>query len=146
MVSFWNTLTLGATNIWRFLSHYYLVSHPALEFIWKTEMNHIPTKQVPQINNSFYQFSVILNIVKKTSIYHGRWCFSRFIKIFWKRKKWKCESLGFVLLFATPWLIAHQAPLSMGFSRQEHWSVLPFPSPKHESEKWKWSRSVVSDS
>ena len=32
-------------------------------------------------------------------------------------------------LFATPWTIAHQAPLSMGFSRQEHWSELPFPSP-----------------
>ena len=31
-----------------------------------------------------------------------------------------------------------------GFSRQEHWSGLPFPSPMHESEKWKWSRSVVS--
>ena len=39
-----------------------------------------------------------------------------------------------------------QAPLSMGFSRQEHWSGLPFPSPMHESEKWKWSHSVVSDS
>ena len=34
----------------------------------------------------------------------------------------------------------------MGFSRQEHWSGLPFPSPVHESEKWKWSRSVVPDS
>ena len=33
-----------------------------------------------------------------------------------------------------------------GFSKQEHWSGLPFPSPMHESEKWKWSRSVVSDS
>ena len=32
-----------------------------------------------------------------------------------------------------------------GFSRQEHWSWLPFPSPMHESEKWKWSHSVVSD-
>jgi len=29
----------------------------------------------------------------------------------------------------------HQAPLSLGFSRQEHWSGLPFPSPMHESEK-----------
>ena len=37
-------------------------------------------------------------------------------------------------------------PLSLGFSRQEHWSGLPFPSPMHESEKWKWSCSVVSDS
>ena len=35
---------------------------------------------------------------------------------------------------------------SLGFSRQEHWSRLSFPSPMHESEKWKWSRSVVSNS
>ena len=35
---------------------------------------------------------------------------------------------------------------SLGFSRQEHWSGLPFPSPMHESEKWKRSRSVMSDS
>ena len=34
---------------------------------------------------------------------------------------------------------------SLGFSRQEYWSGLPFPSPVHESEKWKWSLSVVSD-
>ena len=33
-----------------------------------------------------------------------------------------------------------------GFSRQNHWSGLPFPSPMHESEKWKWSRAVMSDS
>ena len=47
---------------------------------------------------------------------------------------------------AIPWTAAHQAPPSPGFSRQEHWSGLPFPSPMHESGKWKWSRSVVSDS
>ena len=34
-----------------------------------------------------------------------------------------------VLLFVTSWTVACQAPLSMGFSRQEHWSGLPFPSP-----------------
>ena len=34
-----------------------------------------------------------------------------------------------VQLFATPWTVAHQASLSMGFSRQEYWSGLPFPSP-----------------
>ena len=49
-----------------------------------------------------------------------------------------------VQLCATPETSAHQAPLSLGFSRQEHWSGLPFPSPM--CEKWKWSRSVVSDS
>ena len=43
-------------------------------------------------------------------------------------------------------MAAHQALPSLGFSRQEHWSGLPFPSPMHESEKWKWSHSVVSDS
>ena len=41
---------------------------------------------------------------------------------------------------------AHQASPSLGFSRQEDWSGLPFPSPMHESEKWKWIRSVMSDS
>ena len=41
-------------------------------------------------------------------------------------------------------MAAHQAPPSLGFSRQEPWSGLPFPSPMHESEKWKWSHSVVS--
>ena len=34
-----------------------------------------------------------------------------------------------VQLFLTPWTVAHQAPLSMGFSRQEYWKGLPFPSP-----------------
>ena len=51
-----------------------------------------------------------------------------------------------VRLCATPETAAHQAPPSLGFSRQEHWSGLPFPSPMHESEKWKWSRLVESDS
>ena len=40
-----------------------------------------------------------------------------------------------VRLCATPETAAHQAPPSLGFSRQEHWSGLPFPSPVHESEK-----------
>ena len=39
------------------------------------------------------------------------------------------KSLSRVRLFATPWTVAHQAPLSMEFSRQEYWSGLPFPSP-----------------
>ena len=39
-----------------------------------------------------------------------------------------------VRLCVTPEMAAHQAPLSLGFSRQEHWSGLPFPSPMHESE------------
>ena len=44
-------------------------------------------------------------------------------------KKVKVKSLSRVRLCATPWTVAHQASPSMGFSRQEDWSGLPFPSP-----------------
>ena len=47
-----------------------------------------------------------------------------------KEKTVKVKSLSPVRLFATPWTVAHQAPPSMGFSRQEYWSGLPFPSPE----------------
>ena len=60
--------------------------------------------------------------------------------------KWKVKvkSLSLVWLLATPWTGAHQAPPSMGFSRQEHWSGVPLPSPpvrmatikKSTNNKW----------
>ena len=43
--------------------------------------------------------------------------------------KVKVKSISHVQLFAIPWTVAYQAPLSMGLSRQEYWSKLPFPSP-----------------
>ena len=45
--------------------------------------------------------------------------------------KWKVKgkSLNWVRLLATPWTAAHQAPPSMGFSREEYWSGVPLPSP-----------------
>ena len=43
----------------------------------------------------------------------------------------KVKSLSRVRLFETPWTAAHQAPLSMGFSRQEYWSGVPSPSPTY---------------
>ena len=46
-----------------------------------------------------------------------------------ERKK-KVKSHSRVRFFATPWTVAHQAPPSLGFSRQEYWSGLPFPSPR----------------
>ena len=39
------------------------------------------------------------------------------------------QSLKHIRVFAAPWTVAHQAPLSMEFSRQEYWSGLPFPTP-----------------
>ena len=52
---------------------------------------------------------------------------------FSKAWKWKVKvkSLSHVWLFTTPWTVAYQAPPSMGFSRQESWSGLPFPSPRN---------------
>ena len=46
-----------------------------------------------------------------------------------RKRKVKVRSLSHVRLFATPWTVAHQAPPSSGFSRQEYWSGLSFPSP-----------------
>ena len=58
----------------------------------------------------------------------GTWKRS-FLKVFWC--DYLCTLICFscVQLCVTPWTVAHQAPLSMGFSRQEHWSGLPFPLP-----------------
>ena len=56
----------------------------------------------------------------------------------------KVKSLSRVRLLATPWTAAHQAPPSMGFSRQEHWSGVPLPSPKlslvmYKSKQGQWT-------
>ena len=55
------------------------------------------------------------------------WHSSLSVQASWK--KVKVKSLSRVRLLATPWTVAHQAPPSMEFSRQEYWSELPFPSP-----------------
>ena len=76
-----------------------------------------------------FEVDKVLIVVRKVHFGDGLLLLSRFSR---------------VRLCATPETAAHQAPPSLGFSRQEHWSGLPFPSAMHESEKWKWSRSVVS--
>ena len=52
-------------------------------------------------------------------------CLHRAVEVKWS----EVSSLSRVRLFATPWTVAHQALPSMGFSRKEYWSGLPFPSP-----------------
>ena len=56
------------------------------------------------------------------------------------------KSLSRVRLFVTAWTVAYQAPSSMGFSRQECWSGLPFPSPGESSRprNWTWVSHIVS--
>ena len=59
--------------------------------------------------------------------------------------KWKVKvkSLSLVRLLATPWTTAYQAPLSMGFSRQEYWSGVPLPSPTYPLEWLKLKREIT---
>ena len=52
-----------------------------------------------------------------------------FFSSFFQKQKVKVKLLSRVWLFATPWTVGHQAPLSVGFPRQEYRSGLPFPSP-----------------
>ena len=51
------------------------------------------------------------------------------IKVFYLKPWSEVKLLSHVWFFVTPWTVAYQAPPSMGFSRQEYWSGLPFPSP-----------------
>ena len=63
----------------------------------------------PQLNTAFYKLIMISHL--------NRYYFN------------KVSVLSHVQLFATPWTVARQAPLSMGFPRLEYWSGLPFPIP-----------------
>ena len=58
-------------------------------------------------------------------------CFSFYPVLSHPRHAWSCLFSRSVMSDSsvTPWTVAHQAPLSMGFPRQEYWSGLPFPSP-----------------
>ena len=59
---------------------------------------------------------------------------------------WSLDFLWILLLLSHFSHVQLCVTPSLGFSKLEHWSRLPFPSPMHKSEKWKWSRSVMSDS
>ena len=73
----------------------------------------------------FHEPSCLLPIYNYDNNYWFLWlcvCVCVCVCVYW--------SLSHVRLFATPCTVAHQVPLSMEFSRQEHWTGLPFPSPK----------------
>ena len=57
-----------------------------------------------------------------------------------------CQMLNCIQLFETPWTVAYQALLSMGFYRQEYWSGLPFPSPRDLPNPWIEPISPVASS
>ena len=60
--------------------------------------------------------------------------------------QWECQLLNCVQLFKSLWTAAHQAPLSMGFSRPDYWSGLPFDSRgSSQSRGWTWSPALQAD-
>ena len=88
------------------LLHWLLLLHP----LWRTlsaSRTHCPGPQALSLDLTLRQVmsaSLLALTIVKVKVAHHVW------------------------LFATPWIVAHQAPLSTGFSRQEYWSQLPFPS------------------
>ena len=61
--------------------------------------------------------------------YPGNYIFFLFVYFYYRIEGKKVRTLSHVQLFVTPWTVACQAPTSLGFSRKEYWSGLPFPSP-----------------
>ena len=108
----------------------YLYSHPGtyLFYLWKNNDVKYPKLSYLimglsflQFLKSIYYFPLLFKFIEITRSWQNQTCFSYL-------SEW-VKSLSHVWLFATPWTAAHQAPLSTGFSRQENWSGLPFPSP-----------------
>ena len=88
----------------------------------RTSLGHQPVPVMGKV--AFLHQGMESAGIHRTTNSGGQWHWS---ETFWFY--FVCQSLSHVRFFATLWTVAHQVPLSVGFSRQEHWSGLPFPSP-----------------
>ena len=113
------------TNVYRMLA---LLGAQGVHELWVLRTKPLPSGSSHCTEGTRQQASNLWHSVLEVLLLLLLSCFSR------------------VRLCVIPQTAAHQVSLSLGFSRQEHCSGLPFPSPMHESKKWKWSCSVVSDS
>ena len=100
---------------------------------WSFSFNIIPSKEIPGLISfrmDWLDLLAVQGTLKGLHQHHNSKA-----SILWQSSLslWKVKSLSHVRLFATSWTVAHQAPPSMGFSRQEYWSGLPFPSPGESS-------------
>ena len=101
-----------------------IVFHICLAILWSTNLVFISAQCYDPQSVSGEKSSSCLD----SELTHHFWEISLLLLLLLSR--FSC-----VRLCATPQTAAHQAPPSLGFSRQEHWSGLPFPSPMQESEK-----------
>ena len=114
---------------------------PPFECFWAFDANHLLSWfSAKSLKNYFLRVTDVENKLKVTRRARGRgginW--KTGIDIYTLLLLLLLSRCSRVQLCATPQTAAHQAPPSLGFYRQELWSGLPFPSPMHESEKWKW--------
>ena len=103
-------------------------------FIWSSKSKESTfnlLKNIKQWEEKCNMFAYGVQYVSCSQLFLGMYCRNEkklFISYALKMKV-KVKSFSCVWLFATPWTVAYQAPPSMGFSRQQYWSGLPFPSP-----------------
>ena len=90
---------------------------------WQPQIWNNPSQQQKKLIQRIQQW----NQINYSYTWHHGWMSQ--IYTINERKKVKVKLLSHVRLFVIPWTVIHQASLSMGFSRQEHWSRLPFPPP-----------------
>ena len=88
----------------------------------------MPTNLENSAVTTRWKMSVIIPIPKVNAKECSNYCTIALIS-YASKVKVKVKSLSRVRLFVIPWTVAHQAPPSTGFSRQEYWSGLPFPYP-----------------
>ena len=97
--------------------------------LWKTVWMFLKKKQNPENRSTIWFGNSLLGIQYNSLQFLGwqrvghDWATKLSLSLVWKKRKWKL--LSHVWLFVTPWTVARQAPLSMGFSRQEYWCGLP---------------------
>ena len=100
------------------IKDYYECTH--INFL-EPSVDLIPTSCLDTTNTHTHMTYIDTNTLETITL--------SFVTVMIMKVKVKVKSLSRVRLFATPWTVAHQAPPSRGFSRQEYWSGLPFPSP-----------------
>ena len=127
-INLWVFANLSGVAAWNAVSYYNCLCHEDIP-----EASRISVANTHRLKPSFQSF-VCMNVF--IQIYWYTWVYIHILLLLF-------SLLNHVQLSATPWTVACQAPLSMGFSRQEYWSGLPLPSPGDLPESGRESTTPV---